>query len=123
MMGLKDAITPVVTGTVICNISGYITASVTTANVGIQYRIAFGTGAAPARGAAATGKVVGMVQQYDTGTTLTAIADLKIPFSISALITGLALHTAIWTDLQVEAITTANSSLLNNLNCVLFEVN
>jgi len=64
-----------------------------------------------------------MVQQYDTGTTLTAIADLKIPFSISALITGLALHTAIWTDLQVEAITTANSSLLNNLNCVLFEVN
>jgi hypothetical protein len=123
MQGIKGAITPTASGKIVAIISGYITKASTTANIGIKYQIAYGTGAAPARGAAATGTLIGMVQQYNCGTTLTAAADESIPFEISAYATGLTPSTVYWIDLQAEAITTANDALLNNLNCVAFEVN
>ena len=103
-------------------ISGYLTASATTANIGLQWQVSHGTGTAPARGAALQGTQVGQVQRYDTGTTLTAAADLSIPFCLAVVVTGLSLNVAHWIDLAVEAVTTANSVLMNNINVAAEEI-
>jgi len=104
MAGLAGSITAQETGRVSVTISGDMANA--TATDGGAVQLAWGTGAAPANGAAATGTVVG---GKATGTSATAGA--RVPFSLTQVITGLPLGTAVWLDLQFAAVTGGSLSL------------
>lgn len=106
MMGLAGTITPVRTGNVLITISGDVFNSVVADGATMQIRT--GTGAAPANGAALTGTVRGATPAYTA-----AVAAAKAPFSITAVVTGLALGTAVWIDLALAAVTGGNASAEN----------
>jgi hypothetical protein len=99
MMGLAGAITPSVTGRVLVTICGSIQNSVATD--GGQVQIIMGTGAAPANGDALTGTAYGSLQ---VSTRSNGVANGKIPFSITALVTGLTPGTAYWIDVSLARI-------------------
>ena len=115
MQGLAGAITPGKTGSVLIVISGDIISSVTTAGVGIKYQLSYGTGAAPANAGALAGTQVGTIREYTNPATVVA-ADVFIPFTISAVVTGLSLGTPYWVDLAAEAVTTANDVGFANIS-------
>jgi hypothetical protein len=106
MMGLAISFTPLYSGRVKIIIAGE--ASNNTLNDGFTVNAAYGTGAAPANGAAAIGTVVGNTV---TSTALAA-SELK-PFTIIAVVTGLTVGTAIWVDLQLAAVTGGTASVSN----------
>lgn len=106
MMGVAGAFTPVRTGQVHITISGDMFNSVVADGVTAQIRT--GTGGAPANGAALTGTARGNPVAYTA-----AVAATKSPFSITVIVTGLALGTAIWIDLAVAAVTGGNASVEN----------
>jgi len=113
MMGLGILFTPLYSGRVKIIIAGE--ASNNTLNDGFIVYAAYGTGAAPANGAAATGTTVG---NYVTSTALAA-SELK-PFTIIGVVTGLTVGTAIWIDLELGAVTGGTASL-NNLSIIIEE--
>jgi len=106
MMGLGISFTPLYSGRVKIIIAGE--ASNNTASDGFSISAAYGTGAAPANGAAATGTVVG-----NSVSGASAAANALLPFSIVAVITGLTVGTAIWLDMQLSAVTGGTASLSN----------
>lgn len=123
MQGLAGTLTPLSSGTVLLIISGtVIGVAGVAADTGIQYRIAYGTGAAPANGAAAVGTVVGPAQKYTNPTIATVAGDVNVPFSIQALITGLVAGTAYWLDLQASSILTASDMQLSLISISALEL-
>jgi len=111
MMGLAGSITPARSGIVLINISGTVTNSASVSN-GASVQIRTGTGTAPANGAAlagtAQGSAVRMLNPSDTrGGTIT------VPFSANAIVTGLAVGTAVWIDTGVAAITGGTATISN----------
>lgn len=109
MGGSDTTITPTKSGIVQVTISGTVVdASDTTVGHGIAYQISYGTGTPPIANAALTGTQVGVVQTYTAAVAPTAAADVAIGFSISAVITGLAVGTAVWLDLAQKAIGSAS---------------
>jgi len=96
MMGLAGSITPTTTGKVLILISGDIANS--SNNLGAQVRIRFGTGTAPANGAALTGTSAGGLQKDSSGNG----ANTKVPFSVNAVVTGLTTGTTYWIDLELN---------------------
>lgn len=116
MQGLAGAITPTNTGTLLIVISGtVISPSGVTAGLGIAHQLSYGTGAAPVNGASPTGTQVGTVQSYTNPAAVTA-ADVNIPFSVQALVTGLAPGTPYWIDLAAKSLGTASSMGLSNIS-------
>jgi hypothetical protein len=115
MQGLAGSITPVRSGKVLLTISGTVIASTVTAGDGIEHQLSYGTGAAPANAAALAGTQVGTVQSYTNPAIVTA-ADVAVPFSTSAVITGLTLNTAYWLDLAAKSLATASSGGLSNVS-------
>jgi hypothetical protein len=107
MMGLAGIITPVRSGKVFIAISGRMNNS--TVNNGCDLQIYYGTGAAPANGAALTGTAIGGLAKL-SGTNG---AGYFYPFSLSAVITGLTLGTPIWVDLKQAAVTGGSASAAN----------
>lgn len=103
MMGLAGAITPAVTGTIMIMISGDATA---TSTDGYKYQLRYGTGSAPANGAALTGTAAGSL------VTIATVAN-KTPFSTQAIVTGLTPATAYWFDLALAAVTAGTASVLD----------
>jgi hypothetical protein len=96
MLGLGLTITPAVSGNILLVYSG--TAYNNTASAGWFYQLRYGTGAAPAQGAAQSGTAVGGL--FSTGgLAVNAIA----PFTTQAVVAGLTLGTAYWVDLGVSA--------------------
>jgi hypothetical protein len=122
MQGLAGSIIPHSTGTVLIIISGYLTASATTAAYGINIQVSYGTGGAPSNGASLTGTQVGAVQTWKTGTTLTASGDLAAPIMTQALVTGLTVGTTYWIDLAAEAVGAASDYKINNANITAVEL-
>lgn len=119
MNGLGSAaapatITPTATGRVIFTITGDLTNS--TILDGVTYLLAFGTGAAPANGAAAAGTAISA-----TRAVAVAVAAQKQGFSVSGITTGLALNTAVWYDLQIANVTGGTASV-SNVTCVAREI-
>jgi hypothetical protein len=106
MMGLGITFTPLYSGRVKIIISGE--ASNNTAGDGFIIYAAYGTGAAPANGNAATGTTAG---NHVSGAS--AAANALLPFSIVAVVTGLTVGTAIWIDLELGAVTGGTASLSN----------
>lgn len=84
-----------------------------TANDGARYQLAFGTGAAPANGAAASGTVFG------TGAVVVnpqAAAAYAVGFSTSGIAFGLAAATTYWFDIQLQA-AVGGTATISNLGC------
>ena len=106
MMGLAGAITPLTSTRVLVTISGQI--SNNTVNDGVTVALRTGTGGAPTNGAALTGTVQGASQTFTA-----LIAAQKDGFSISAIVTGLTIGTAIWIDASLAAITAGTATLTN----------
>jgi len=122
MQGLAGTITPIFSGNLLATISGTITSSVTTAGDGILYRIATGTGTAPTNGAATTGAVSGISQEFVIPATAALAADVQQPFSIQALVKGATLNTALWIDLQAKAVGAASDVGLANVTITAVEL-
>lgn len=112
--GAPCTITPVSSGRVIFVVSGDLTNS--TILDGVTYKLVFGTGAAPANAAAATGTVIGA-----TRSVAVAVAAQAQGFSIQASTTGLALATAVWYDLQIADVTGGTASV-SNITCTANEL-
>lgn len=98
MAGLAGTFTPATTGNIVLTVQSSLANS--TINDGCLVQIRFGTGGAPANGAAATGTAIG---QQQAGTSFAANA-----LSASTLIayqTGLVVSTVYWFDLGFAAVT------------------
>lgn len=114
MMGLAVSFTPksaVGSGNVLIHITGDCFNATAIADGG-KIQIRTGTGAAPINGAALTGTSVGSQVTFIQATT----AD-KYPFSLSAIVTGLVLGTAIWIDVSLAAVTGGTATIENVSVC------
>ncbi len=114
MNGLAATITPVVTGRVIFTITGYV--SNDTNGDATTIKMAYGTGAAPANAAAATGTVITATQIY-TSTS----ANVQQGFCLRGIATGLTLNTAVWFDIQIADITGGTAAAFST-DCTAIEV-
>lgn len=116
-MGLAATITPLYTGRVKATVTGNLTNSTATAGDGAKAQLRWGTGAAPANGAALTGNAVGSIQQ---SVLERATANDLQTFCLIYVITGLTKGTQIWVDLMLAAIV-GGTALAKNLNVILEE--
>lgn len=110
MMGLGGApanakITPTATGKLKITADGTIYNSSATTNAGIQ--LYYGTGTAPANGAALTGtaSAAALIRQ-GTGWA----ANQRTPWSLTLVVTGLALGTQIWIDVALTTQTAGTTA-------------
>lgn len=119
MMGVGStfAITPVKSTRIHVNVYGDGANSL--ALDGCVGQISFGTGAAPANGAAASGTVISGAAFLNVPTSVSATVGSF--FALSAVITGLTPGTAIWIDIQLKA-TTAGTASISNVSCNAFEM-
>jgi hypothetical protein len=108
MAGLAGSITPGATGRILITVCGYLSSSLAGAFTGVGL-IRYGTGTAPAHGAALTGTAVG-AQSLGHSTT----ANFTLPFSISAVVTGLTLGTAYWLDVVYASNSASSTAKLSN---------
>lgn len=104
MMGLAGTITPATTGSIMVFITG--TGSNATGSAGFGVNIRYGTGAAPANGAALTGTAIGIQQN-----TVNATATAGDGFSCAGIVTGLTVNTAYWIDISLKTISAGTASL------------
>ncbi len=114
MNGLAATITPVVTGRVIFTITGFV--SNDTNGDAVTLKMSYGTGAAPANAATATGTIITATQVY-TSTS----AGIQQGFSLTSIATGLTLNTAVWFDLQIANVTGGTASAFG-IDCTAVEV-
>jgi hypothetical protein len=84
-----------------------------------SYKIVYGTGVAPANGAAASGTIVGGT---DSGGTTIAVAGTPPSIVRTIIVTGLTLNTAYWFDVQ-GAKNSGNSAVsMSGIECTLVEL-
>lgn len=121
MQGLAGAITPAKSGNILLIISGDFISNSVTAGDGIKTKLSYGTGTAPVNAAALTGTQVGNTLEYTNDTTVTA-ADVFVPFSQQAVITGLTLGTAYWLDIAAEAVANISHVGLANVSVTAIEL-
>lgn len=114
MLGLNTTITPVYTGRIHITICGVVAQS-TTAD-GAFWHIRTGTGTAPTNGAALTGTQSG---GQESMVFLTGV--LKVPFSISTIVTGATLATALWIDLVLGTVT-GGTATMTQVDIAAFEI-
>ncbi|HTA83602.1 MAG TPA: collagen-like protein [Bacteroidia bacterium] len=107
MQGLGATITPGASGKILVVISAQIANS--TLNDGGRIQLYYGTGTAPANGAAVTGTAVGGTIEYGDVKT----AGNFYPISTNVIITGLTTGTTYWVDLSLIALTGGTASLSN----------
>jgi hypothetical protein len=112
MAGLAVTYTIAKTGKLLVTVSAAI--GNTVGGDGCAIRMAFGTGAAPVNGAAATGTVVG-VATFAIPTT----GGNNVSAALAVPITGLTLGTTYWFDLQQAAITGGTTSIQNVTHSIL----
>lgn len=105
MMGLAASLTPVVTGRMLVTVTGTIlNASGIGDGANVQLRTGIGT--APANGDALTGTARGGLVKYVSSTTAG-----KVPFALSAIISGLTLSVAEWIDVSLAAVTGGTAAI------------
>jgi hypothetical protein len=96
MAGLAGSFTPQKSGNVLIVISGYMYNS--SGSTTSQAQIRYGTGGAPANGAALTGTTAGSnIEALDSATSR------RFPFSCNAVVTGLTIYTTYWLDLGLTS--------------------
>jgi hypothetical protein len=114
-MGSTCKITPATTGTVVFH---YEFAGTSVSPGGAAFALYYGSGTAPANGAAVPG----------SGTALTvyiaAVAGSGgMPWSLTGIATGLTAGTSYWFDVAHEAIINATAATLQRTNCMAWELN
>lgn len=107
-------ITPTSTGRVVFNITG--NQAQNTSGDGVTFKLVYGSGAAPANAAAASGTAISAVQSW---TALTG--QLQVGFAIESIATSLTLATAYWYDLQIADVTGGTASV-KNIDCTAHEL-
>ena len=105
MMGISGSITPATSGNILLFVTGQMFQS--TCGDGCSATLRYGTGTAPANGAAPVG-----TSTASTSATL-MLASQSVPFSLATYVTGLTISTAYWIDLSTAAITAGTCSLFN----------
>lgn len=111
-IGSTCTLTNTITSRMLITINGQINNS--TAGDGASAILSIGTGTAPINGAAAAGSLLG----NPTGIN---VAAETVPFSLTAIATGLTPLTAYWVDLQVKAVT-GGTAIAGSLTCTLHEM-
>jgi len=109
MAGLAASFTPNITGRALVIISGYLTSSVVgsfAAVIGMRY----GTGTAPAHGAAATGTAITCSNAYGHSE---GAANAAVPFTVVGTVTGLTVGTAYWFDAIYGSSVATSTAKLN----------
>jgi len=106
MMGLSGAITPTNSGNILITISGNVNNSIL--NSSAVWQIYTGTGTAPTNGVGVTGSARGAANSM-----LAAVAGDAEAFSAQALVTGLAVGTAVWIDLGLSAGVSGTATVKN----------
>jgi hypothetical protein len=122
MQGLAAHITPAVTGTVLVTVCGTVyEATGTAAGDGISFTINYGTGSAPSNGDAVGGTAAasGNIQTFNNNSTSTT--PVKVPFSMTVLVTGLKVGTTYWFDVAALALGHASSFGLSGIVTTLVE--
>jgi hypothetical protein len=114
MAGLNATLTPVRSGKIFVTVSGSCYND--TAGGGFGAVMRHGTGGVPLHGVAAAGTPIGGTAFRSTGYG----ANQTAPLSLSAVITGLALGTAIWIDLSYNV--TAGKGVLYQVAVAAFEL-
>jgi hypothetical protein len=116
MMGLGSTchITPVFSSRIKVEFygAGFSSVAAQTFSFGLR----FGTGTAPANGAAATGTLI--------GTNITGASnsiDQSLPMSDGGIITGLTPGTAVWLDLTLTSSSTSATATLQGISCAAME--
>lgn len=104
-IGTNMSITPLQTGRIHIVITGTIFNATAIADGAIA-ALRYGTGTAPANGAAATGTAASNPVRYVAATTAG-----KVPFALTAVVTGLTLGTAYWIDLTLGNITAGTATI------------
>ncbi|MEM3845775.1 MAG: hypothetical protein QXU98_08740 [Candidatus Parvarchaeota archaeon] len=112
-MGLGVGYIPSITGRLLILIFGE--ASNNTAGDGATVQLSYGTGVAPSNGASATGTAVGSKISITSNA-----ANQTVPFALGYILTGLAIGTNYWFDLQVAAVTGGTASV-SNLTVLIIE--
>jgi hypothetical protein len=107
------ALTPLVTGRVLVMISGDIVENATAQTATLQ--LSYGTGAAPANGAAVTGTQTGGQLAW-----VSLTGQLTQTFALTNIITGLTVGTAYWFDIAGKS--SAGTVQLTNLNFAAVEL-
>lgn len=110
MCGLAGSITPKGSGNVWVVIEGMMLNNTANASDGMSAQIQIGTGTAPINGAASTGTV------YGVGTAFlpqAAAANKFVPFTLTAIATGLTIGTTYWIDLGQSAVVGGTGSVIN----------
>lgn len=105
MMGIAGTFTPTVTGRALVTLTGTIFNPTAIAD-GAKVQLRYGGGAAPANGDALTGGAVGSLERYIAATVLQ-----KVPFSLTAILDGLTLNTAVWIDAALAAVTGGTATI------------
>jgi hypothetical protein len=114
MAGLGGTITPSATGKILVTINGSMYN--TNASGGATCAIRYGTGTVPSNGAALTGTQIG------ASAIRGAIAvNERMPFSVSAVITGLAVGTQVWLDV-IQAALSAGTAVLVSVSIAAVEL-
>lgn len=114
MMGLAGSITPQSSGRVQFTISGDIANSASGDGTNVQ--LYYGTGTAPANAAALTGNAIGSIVKF-----VAAAAAQRVPFSITVIVSGLAIGTAYWIDASL-AIVTGGTGTIKDISLAAIEI-
>ena len=105
MAGLAVAFTPAATGNILFHVTGDLSNGTSGGGAGAQLR--YGTGTAPANGAASTGTPAGaLVEGQLVGNPLSTI-----PFALVAYVPGFTVGTPYWFDLMQLAVTSGTVNL------------
>jgi hypothetical protein len=105
MMGLAVAFTPTKSGKVLMIVSGDVDNA--TINRGSTFQIRYGTGSAPANGAALTGTTAGGLKNFFQNN-----ASVRVPFSLNSAPT-LTVGTTYWLDISLASVTSGTSRVRN----------
>lgn len=115
MMGFAGSITPGGSGKIMITITGDVQSTSSTGGAILQIR--YGTGTAPANGAAVTGTLAGNVVKL----TEVEVSPDAYPFTCIGIVSGLTLSTAYWIDLAIAA-NSAGTASPKDINIAAFEI-
>lgn len=117
MMGVGSTckITPLISTRLHLEIYGFISNS--TASDGAVPLLKFGTGSAPANGAAPAGSTIGNGPAVINNAST---AGLSVPFKVGGIATGLTPGTQYWLDVDLSVLTGGTATVFN-LACVAYE--
>ncbi len=115
MMGLAGTITPTKSGTVMIIITGDTDNTNNVRGTIIQMRT--GTGTAPVFNAALTGTTRG-----GAITSLGASTTNRLPFTCSAVVSGLAIGTAVWIDVSLAVNGASGTARIRNVSIAAIEI-